>query len=96
MGEKPFQYSLFSLFVLTTACAVLLSLVKTFPNASASVAAVGLMVAGPLLFFSGSLLIYHSELFFRNRTRFVRVFAPLAGFLCILLGVLFVLFLICI
>ena len=34
MGGKPYQFSLFSLLTLTTACAVLLSLVKTFPRAS--------------------------------------------------------------
>ena len=51
-----FQFSLQSLFILTTACAVLLSFAKTFPNAAIRVAEVGLMSIGPLLFFLGSLL----------------------------------------
>jgi len=91
MDRKRFQFSLSSLLVLTTACAVLLSLVKTFPNAAAGLAAFslwfGLNWAGPFLFFLGSLLVYHSELFFPDETRIARVCAPLAGILCIIAGI---------
>ena len=93
MGEKPYQFSLFSLFTLTTACAVLLSLVKTFPSASVCVAEIGLMPAGPLLFFLGSLLVFHGEVFFRHSKRFAHVYAPLIGLVCIIAGVALFLFL---
>lgn len=93
MDRKPFQYSLSGLFILTTACAVLMSIVKTFPNASAHLAGLGLMLAGPLLFFLGSLLVFHGEVFFRHSKRFARVYAPLIGLLCIIAGVILFLFL---
>ena len=91
MDRKRFQFSLGSLLVLTTAWAVLLSLVKTFPRASAGVAAFGLwfglLSAPPFLLFLGSLLVYHSELFIPRGTRLVRVYALLAGILCIVSGI---------
>jgi len=90
MDKRPFQYSLYSLLVLTTACAVLMSLVKTFPNASILVAAFGLLLAGPLLFFLGTILVFHPQLFFHHRTRYVRVYAPLAGLLCIAVGLVLI------
>ncbi len=88
MDRRPFQYSLASLLLLTTACAVLMSLAKTFPRASVAAAVLGLMLVAPLLFFLGSLLIYHSDIFFRKRTLLSRVYAPLAGLLCIIAGLL--------
>ena len=65
MGEKPYQFSLFSLLTLTTALTHA-QLVNTFPRASICVAEIGLMLAGPLLFFLGSLLVFHGEVFFRK------------------------------
>ena len=93
VDRTRYQFSLYSLLVLTTACAVLLSLVKTFPNASVRVAEFGLMLAGPLLFFLGSILIFHGEIFFRHSKRFAHVYAPLIGLLCIIAGLLWFLFL---
>jgi hypothetical protein len=87
MDRRRYQFSLGSLLVLTTVCAVLLSLVKTFPRASTVVASLGLMSVGPLLFFLGAILVYHSELFFPDATRWIRVFAFLAGLLCIITGI---------
>ena len=87
--RRPFQYSLASLLLLTTACAVLMSLAKTFPNAAIRVVEVGLMSIGPLLFFLGSLLVFHGEIFFRHSKRFARVYAPLIGLVCIIGGLLF-------
>ena len=89
MDRKRYQFSLASLLLLTTACAVLLSLAKTFPEASAVVATFALKVAGLLLFFWVSLMIYYSELFFPGGTRFLRVYVPLAGLFCIIAGLLF-------
>jgi hypothetical protein len=93
MDRTRYQFSLFSLLVLTTACAVMCSLVKTFPRASVCVAEIGLMLAGPLLFFLGSLLVFHGEIFFRHSKRFAHVYAPLIGLLCILAGVALIVFL---
>ena len=86
MDRRPFQYSLFSLLVLTTACAVVLSFVKTFPNAALRVAEVTLMSVGPLLFFLGNLFVFHGEIFFRHSKRFARVYAPLVGFVALSLA----------
>ena len=55
MDRTRYQFSLFSLLVLTTVCAVLMSLAKTFPAAALWVAGLALMTLGPLLFFLGSL-----------------------------------------
>jgi hypothetical protein len=93
MDKRPFQFSLGSLLLLTTACAVLMSLAKTFPNAAIRVVEIGLMSIGPLLFFLGSLLVFHGEIFFSHSKRFVRVYAPLVGLLCIIGGLLWFLFL---
>jgi hypothetical protein len=93
MDRKPFQFSIFSLLVLTTVCAVLLSFVKTFPNASARVAAFVLIMAEPWLFGLGSLLVLHPTLFFPDGPRFARIYARLAGLLCIITGILLFLFL---
>jgi len=93
MDRKPFQFSLLSLLILTTVWAVLLSFVKTFPNAAAHIAQFVLLLAEPWLFGLGSLLVLHAALFFPDRTRIIRVYARLAGLLCIItgFGLLFVL-----
>ena len=93
MDRTRFQFSLSSLLALTMACAVLLSFVKTFPDALARVAEIGLMLAGPLLFFLGSLLVFHGEVFFRHSKRFAHVYAPLIGLVCIITGVALIVFL---
>ncbi len=93
MSSKPFQYSLASLLLLITACAVLLSFVKTFPEASLRITELGLMAIGPLLFFVGGLLVFHGEIFFRRSRRFARVYSPLIGLACIIAGLLWFVFL---
>ena len=87
MDRMRFQFSLYSLFVLTTACAVLLSLVKTFSNAA--VAEVSLTLIVSVLFIVGNGLILHSILF-PDREGFGR-----SRSLCV--GILFVIvsFLLC-
>jgi len=86
MERKPFQYSLLSLLLLTTAWAALLSFVKTFPNAAAHVAQFGILLAWPWLFVLGIILALAPTLFFPDKTRVVRVYARLAGLLCIITG----------
>ncbi len=76
MDRKPFQYSLSGLFILTTACAVLLSFAKTFPNAAVRC----LILCGPLLLILGSLLVFRSERFLPQQPRFVWVCVLLLGF----------------
>jgi hypothetical protein len=93
MDRTRYQFSLYSLLALTTACSVLLSFAKTFPEASLSIVGFGLMAIGPLLFFLGSLLIFHGEIFFRHSKRFAHVYAPLLGLVCIVMSVLFFVFL---
>ena len=77
MDRTRFQFSLFSLLALMTACAVLLSLVKTFPNASARC----LIYCGPALFLLASLLVFRSERFLPRNPQVVWVYALLLGFL---------------
>jgi len=89
MDRKRFQFSLFSLLAFTTACSVVLSLVKTFPNEAARAPQVCMMLAWPWLFVWGFFLTFHPTVFFPDKTRIVRVYARLAGPLCLITGSLF-------
>ena len=93
MERNPYQYSLSSLLVLTTVCAVLLSFWKTFPRASAFVVHGILILAGPLLLGFGSFSLYCSDLFFGDRLRFRRIWGPVVGLLCMTAGIALILLL---
>jgi len=86
MDRKRFQFSLFGLLAFTTACSVLLSLVKTFPNEAARAPKSCIVFAWPWLFVLGIALAFDPTLFFPDRTRIVHVYARLAGLLCIITG----------
>jgi hypothetical protein len=87
VDRKRFQFSLASLLVVMTACAVLLSVAKMFPLAAAVVSKIILLAAGPVICAAGVTILFGAEGSNPEEVRFQSNGWILVGLLCLLGGV---------
>jgi hypothetical protein len=83
VNRKRFQFSLASLLIVVTGCALLSSMVKTFP-----ITRFVLLFAGPALIWLGVIIACFPEAFMFSDVRFGPVLGALAGFLLFVAGVI--------